>query len=63
MGEPARECIVCNGFGSVDPTERVVDWGKPEKGFQRDEQNTQLAICPACHGAGKERAIHSDAPE
>lgn len=49
----ARDCIVCRGYGSVDPSERVV-WSKPELGTIRDEVNPRLEVCPACKGSGKE---------
>lgn len=50
--EAQRQCTVCDGFGSVDSSERVVDWSKPELGRVRDEANPQLARCPACKGTG-----------
>jgi len=53
-GARTRDCIVCDGTGSVDPSARMVDWARPELGIARDEINPQLVTCPACKGSGKE---------
>jgi hypothetical protein len=49
-----RDCIVCNGFGSVDPSERIIDWSRPELGTTRNDVSPQLEACPVCKGAGKD---------
>jgi hypothetical protein len=56
-GRPApshgeRDCIVCSGFGSVDPTERI-DFATSEF---RYTPGAELVACPACGGTGRDIA-------